>query len=336
MTLRRRLSFIARELGTTWTGPDRLVSGVAPLDLAGPDMLGLCADLRQAERLSSSRAAAVIVPRDSAALCRLARERALKVADPRRALRRLLEMFAPAERLRPGQAQTSLVERGARVHRQARVEAGAVVESGAIVGAGTLIAAGAFVGRGARIGCGCRIGPNAVVMGCCRIGDRVVVGAGSVLGGEGFGFVEEQGAWRRVPQVGTLEIEDEVEIGAHCTVDRGTLGETRIGAGSKLDAQVHIAHNVRIGRGVLIAAQCGLSGSVTVGDGAILGGKVGVADHRSIGAGAQVGAGSGVGSHVPAGVRVAGYPAVPIGDWLRMVAEQRRRARRPAAKRGRS
>jgi UDP-3-O-[3-hydroxymyristoyl] glucosamine N-acyltransferase len=273
-------------------------------------------------------------PRGSAALCQLAGERALAVAEPRRALCRVLELFAPAPRPLRGRAAGARVARGAKVHPGARLECGAIVESGARIGDGTRVEAGAVVGRGAVIGRGCRIGQNAVVLGCCRIGDRVSIGPGTVLGGEGFGFVEEGGAFRRIPQLGALAIEDDVEIGAHCTIDRGTLGETRIGAGSKLDAQVHIAHNVHIGRKVIIAAQCGLSGSVVVGDGAMLGGKVGVADHRTIGAGAQVGAGSGVGSHVPPGARVAGYPAVPIEDWLRSIAQARRRARQPAAQKG--
>ncbi len=319
-----------------WGGPDVLLSGVAPLEAAGPDALSLCADLRQAGSLRKTRAAAVIVPRENATLCQLARGRALPVAEPRTALCRVLELFAPVENARRGRAAGARVARTAKVHPHARVEAGAVVEAGARVGPGTRLLAGAFVGAGAVIGRGCRIGQHAVVLGCCRIGDRVVVGPGAVLGGEGFGFVLEDGAYRRMPHIGDVVIEDDVEIGANCTVDRGTLGETRLGRGSKIDAGVHIAHNVRIGRGVLIAAQCGLSGSVSVGDGAVLGGKVGVADHRTIGAGAQVGAGSGVGSHVPPGIRVAGYPAVPIGDWLRMLAEQRRRARRSSRKGGRA
>lgn len=334
MTLRRRLSAVARTLGVRWSGRDVLLSGVAPLEAAGPDALSLCLDLRQAGSLRQTRAAAVIVPRDNATLCQLALGRALPVAEPRQALRRVLELFAPIEKVRRGRAAGARVARGAKVHPGSRIECGANIESGARVGEGTRVEAGAFVGAGAVIGRGCRIGQHAVVLGCCRVGDRVVVGPGAVLGGEGFGFVFEDGAYRRMPHIGVLVIEDEVELGANCTVDRGTLGETRLGAGSKIDAGVHIAHNVRIGRGVLIAAQCGLSGSVLVGDGAVLGGKVGVADHRTIGAGAQVGAGSGVGSHVPPGARVAGYPAVPVEDWLRTLAEQRRRARRSPRNRG--
>jgi UDP-3-O-[3-hydroxymyristoyl] glucosamine N-acyltransferase len=156
----------------------------------------------------------------------------------------------------------------------------------------------------------------------------VRVKAGAVLGGDGFGFADDAGRARRIPQRGGLVIEDDVEIGANTTVDRGALGDTRIGEGSKLDNLVQVGHNVIIGRHVRIAAQTGISGSVRIEDGALLGGQVGIADHQVIGRGAQVGAQSGVASRVPDGARVAGTPAVPVNEWLDGVFRARRRHRR--------
>jgi UDP-3-O-[3-hydroxymyristoyl] glucosamine N-acyltransferase len=171
------------------------------------------------------------------------------------------------------------------------------------------------IGEGCRLGQGVVLGPGVV------LGDRVVVGANSVIGAPGFGWsVDEAGEPRRVPQLGGVVIERDVEIGALCTIDAGTLGPTRIGEGSKIDAQVHIGHNVRVGRRVLVAAQSGFAGSVTVDDDVRVGGQVGVADHVHVGARAVLLAKSGVTGDVAPGEVVGGYPAMPRWRWLRGVA----------------
>jgi UDP-3-O-[3-hydroxymyristoyl] glucosamine N-acyltransferase len=307
---------LASALGAELRGPDRPVTGVEPLESAGPDSLSLCLERRHLARLPACRAAGVLLPRALAGAAAGAPCSLLLVEDGRLALARALGLLHPAPVWSPGLAPGALVDAGARLGAGTRVEPGARVEAGAELGPGCWVQAGAVIGAGAVLGAGCLLGPRAVVDGCCRLGARVRVGAGAVLGGEGFGFARDGTRWLRIPQVGRVVVEDEVELGPLCSVDRATLGETRIGAGSKLDAQVHVGHNVRIGRGVLIAAQCGLAGSVVIEDGAVLGGQVGVADHVTIGAGAQVGAKSGVGSRVPAGARVAGYPAWPVQQWL--------------------
>jgi UDP-3-O-[3-hydroxymyristoyl] glucosamine N-acyltransferase len=194
----------------------------------------------------------------------------------------------------------------------------AVIEAGAELGEEVELSPGAVVMSGARIGAGSRIGPNAVVYGGVVLGRRVLVGPLAVLGRPGFGFVEGPGGRAvRVPQLGGVVIEDDVEIGALCTVDAGTLGPTRVGAGAKLDAHVHVGHNVEIGPGCLIAAQSGFAGSVRLGSGVWVGGQAGVKDHVDIGDGARIGAKSGVIGDVPAGATVAGFPAVPRFEWLR-------------------
>jgi len=184
--------------------------------------------------------------------------------------------------------------------------------------------AGSVIGKGASIKEHCRIGANAVISESCRVGNRVIIGPSTVIGSDGFGFVQNQDRLQKIRQVGIVVIEDDVEIGASCTIDRATLGETRIGCGTKIDNLVQVGHNVQIGKNVVIAAQTGLSGSVKIEDGVVLGGQVGVSDHVVIGKNAQVGAKSGVGTYVAPGERVAGYPAMPIKNWLDSVFMYRR------------
>lgn len=276
--------------------PDSLVMGVAQLESAGPNHLSLARDLRQVKALRKTRALAVLV--SNSRLIEEAPCSVLRVEDLSKALSVAIAHFHPEPELAEGVMPGALVDEGVSMGPGCRVEPGARIEAGVCMGAH------------------CYIGANAVILACCKLGSRVRVGPGSVLGAPGFGLSREGDRPVRIPQVGRVLIEDEVELGARCTVDRATLGATRIGAGSKLDAAVHVGHNVDIGCNVIIAAQTGLSGSVKIGDGAVLGGQVGVADHVVIGAGAQIGAGSGVGSRVSPGARVAGYPALPVERWL--------------------
>lgn len=197
----------------------------------------------------------------------------------------------------------------------ARIDPSARVDASARIGAGVVIRAAVTIGPG------CRIEPNAVIYGKCSLGARVVVGAGAVIGRPGFGWTASpEGEIVRVPQLGGVVIEDDVEIGALATIDAGTLVPTRIGRGAKLDAHVHVGHNGVVGAGAIIAAQCGFAGSVEIGAGALIGGQAGVSDHVRVGAGARVAAKSGVIGDVAAGATVAGYPAVDRARWLRAMA----------------
>jgi UDP-3-O-[3-hydroxymyristoyl] glucosamine N-acyltransferase len=197
----------------------------------------------------------------------------------------------------------------------AHVDPGADVHPTAVVGPGAVILAGA------RIGPGARVEPNAVVYGGSVLGARVVVGAGAVVGRPGFGWAPgPDGGVVRVPQLGGVRIEDDAEIGPLATVDAGTLGPTVVGRGAKLDAHVHVGHNVEVGAGAMVAAQAGFAGSVEIGPGALVGGQAGVADHVRVGAGARVAAKAGVIGDVAPGAAVAGYPAVARERWLRATA----------------
>jgi UDP-3-O-[3-hydroxymyristoyl] glucosamine N-acyltransferase len=206
----------------------------------------------------------------------------------------------------------------------------AVVSAAAQVGAGTSIAPGAVLHEGVRVGSGCEIGPNVTIYTNVTIGDRVHVQAGAVLGGKGFGYARngETGEYLLFPQQGTLVIEDNVDIGANTTIDRGALGETRIGRGTKIDNLVHIGHNCVIGKNVIIAAQTGISGSSVVEDGAILGGQVGIGEHATVGAGVILGGGAGVltGKKMQGPGEVFwGRPARPLKEYLRDLARLKRR-----------
>lgn len=206
----------------------------------------------------------------------------------------------------------------------------AVIDPTARIGEGTKIAAGAVIAEAVTIGNQCVIGPNVTIYAHTTLGSRVTVQAGAVLGSKGFGYARDSatGAYTLFPQQGTLTIEDDVDIGANTTIDRGALGETRIGAGSKLDNLVHIGHNCVIGRNVIIAAQTGISGSSVIEDGAILGGQVGIGEHALVGSGVILGGGAGVLSgkkmHGPGEV-FWGRPARPLKEYLKDLARLKRR-----------
>jgi UDP-3-O-[3-hydroxymyristoyl] glucosamine N-acyltransferase len=211
---------------------------------------------------------------------------------------------------------------------RAGVHATAVIEEGAAVGPGCEIGAGAYVGRGVTMGAECVLGPRVTVRAGTRLGDRVKVQAGTVLGSDGFGYARGKDGYVGFPQIGTLWIGDDVEIGANCTIDRGALGDTRIGRGTKIDNLVHIAHNCRIGEDVILAAQVGMAGSTVIEDGAMLGGQVGLGENVTIGRGVMLGGQGGVlpGKTLSgAGQVFWGTPARPVKEYLRDLARLKKR-----------
>jgi UDP-3-O-[3-hydroxymyristoyl] glucosamine N-acyltransferase len=247
--------------------------------------------------------------------------------------------FAQAARLLAAPLPATGVDASAEVARDAELGEGvsvgpcAVVGAGAVIGRSSRIEAGAVIGEGVRIGEGCRIYPRAVLYPGTTVGDRVVVHAGAVLGADGFGYVRdaETGRYTQFPQQGRLVIEDDVEIGANTTIDRGALAETRIRRGVKLDNLVHIGHNCDIGDDVVIASQTGISGSSSVGKGAILAGQVGIGDHAHVGDGVILGGQAGVLSGKTLATRgtvLWGTPAKPLREYLRELATLARLARR--------
>ncbi|MBI2563793.1 MAG: UDP-3-O-(3-hydroxymyristoyl)glucosamine N-acyltransferase [candidate division NC10 bacterium] len=220
----------------------------------------------------------------------------------------------------PGIHPTAVVAADARVAPSASVGPLTVVGSGAEVGTDTILEAQVAVGAGVRIGRGCRIFPQVTLRDGVVLGDRVTVHSGAVIGADGFGYARDGHRYVKIPQIGRVVIEDEVEIGANVTIDRATLGETRIGRGTKIDNLVQIGHNVRVGADTVIVAQVGISGSTRIGSRVTLAGQVGVVDHVDIGDDVIVGAQAGVTKDIPAGSVVLGSPAIPHGEFKRQLA----------------
>ena len=250
-------------------------------------------------------------------------------------------MFPAAARPGPITGETG-ISPAATIHPTALVEAGAIVEAGAVICADAQVGSGTVVGPHAVVGPSCRIGRDGHVGAGATIqhalvGNRVIVHPGARIGQDGFGYVPGNAGLDKVPQLGRVVIQDDVEIGANTTIDRGALDDTVIGEGTKIDNLVQIAHNVRIGRFCVLAAHCGISGSVVIGDGAMLGGRVGIADHLVIGSGAQLAAASGVMTDIPAGERWGGMPAQPLKQLMRQIALLKTMVGRPngAGKAGR-
>ncbi|MGC1783048.1 MAG: UDP-3-O-(3-hydroxymyristoyl)glucosamine N-acyltransferase [Acidobacteriaceae bacterium] len=256
----------------------------------------------------------------------------LTVSQPRLAFARAVRLLKPAQ-IASGIHPTAIVAESADIAASASIGPYVVIGENARVGQQTRIKAGCVIAEGVEIGANCKIYPRVVIYAGVKLGDHVVVHAGCVLGSDGFGYVrdDETGEYTQFPQQGNLTIEDDVEIGANTTIDRGALEETHIERGTKLDNLVHIGHNVRIGRNVVIAAQTGISGSSSVGEGAILGGQVGIGEHAEIGPNVILGGGTGVLSKKKlrgAGVVFWGRPAQPLREYLKSLAALARLARK--------
>ncbi len=290
------------------------IDGVAGIREAGPGQITWLSDDRYAADLRVSRAGAVVVPSGYGETPMPA----VLVADPERAMVEVLGRFAPpVPRPEPGVHPTAILGEEVVLGREVRIGPHVVVGRGAAIGDRTVLHAGVFVGDQTVLGQDCEIWPQVVIRERCRLGDRVVVHPNTTIGSDGFGYVFAGGRHVKIPQIGTVEIESDVEIGANCSVDRGKFGATRIGAGTKIDNQVQVAHNVRIGPGCIVVAQCGIAGSARLGTGVVLGGKVGVRDHVVLHDGAQAAACACISKDVPAGSTVIGIPAVEHRQFLR-------------------
>jgi len=307
------LSELARRLGCRLDGDGSIdVVRVAGLDEAGPGDLSFLANPKYASKLAHTQASAVIVDESAAgAPCPV-----LRTSEPYLAFAQAVEILTPPARPSPGISALAVIDPSAQIGADASIAPFVVVGRRARVGARTILRAHVVVGDGATIGDDCLLHAHVSIREAVEIGSRVVIQDHAVVGSDGFGFARRRdGSHHKIPQVGRVVIEDDVEIGAGSAVDRPAVGETRIGAGTKIDNLVQVAHGVKIGRNALLAAQSGVAGSSTLGDSVIMAGQSGVTGHVHVGRGAIVSAKSAVTKDIDDGVQVAGVPAIDIESW---------------------
>ena len=315
----RTMKELADFLGCTFEGDGAAyVSGVASPASAGAEDLIYVESLPHLDRAAASAARCVVI----APGLSMPGKNLLRAANPKLAFARAAEWLIPPAPIAKGIHPTAIIAPSAQLGPDAAVGPYAVIEEGVQIGAGTEIGAFCFLGRDSKLGEGCRLYPRVTLYAGARLANRVILHSGAVIGSDGFGYVAEGGKLWKFPQVGEVDIHDDVEIGANTTIDRGSLDRTEIGAGTKLDNLVHVAHNVSIGENTVIAAQTGISGSVVIGKNVACGGQVGIADHCEIEHDAVIGAQAGIpsGKIVRSGQIVWGTPARPLDRFKKQFA----------------
>jgi UDP-3-O-[3-hydroxymyristoyl] glucosamine N-acyltransferase len=308
-----KLSALAERLQCQLEGDGNLeVTSVATLEHAGAGDVAFLANAKYASQLSRCRASAVIVaPEVNGVPCA-----ALRTPNPYLAFARAAGVLNPQPRPAPGVHPTALVAPDAIVEAEVSIGPYAVVGPGARIGARTIIHAHCVIGAEAVLGPDCLVHARVSIRERVQIGARVVVQDGAVIGSDGFGFApRDDGTFEKIPQIATVVIEDDVEIGANTTIDRPAVGETRVRAGAKIDNLVQVAHGVTVGRNTMLAAQVGIAGSSEIGDDVLLGGQVGVTGHVTVGARVKASAKTGITSNVPADAFVTGYPHMDNLEW---------------------
>jgi len=314
-----KVSEIAEMLrGITTGDAEREIRAVAALEAAGPGDLGYVEGPRALEQAAVSHAGCLLIPEGMS----LPGHTTIAVRHPKLALIRVAEALHPPPPRPAGIHPTAVVAEDAHVAPDCSVGANVVIESGVTVGAGTQLCPGVFLGAGVRVGTHCTLHPRVTVYPGAQIGNRVILHAGVVVGSDGFGYVLAEGRHVKFPQLGKIVIEDDVEIGSNSTLDRGSLGATVIGQGTKIDNLVQIAHNVKIGRHCIIVSQTGISGSTEVGDYVVMAGQVGVGDHARIEDRVVIGGQAGVlpGKIVRSGSIIWGTPSRPMAEFKKTIA----------------
>ena len=297
---------------------EREIRGVAALEAAGPAELAFVEGPRSVDQAEASRAGCLLVAEEVL----LPGRTTIAVSNPKLALVHAAEALHPVSLPPPGIHPTAVVAPDAQLAPDCSVGANVVIESGVTVGAATQLRAGTYLGVGVRVGARCILHPHVTVYPGAQIGNRVILHAGVVVGSDGFGYIFAEGRQVKFPQLGKIVIEDDVEIGSNTTLDRGSLGATVIGQGTKIDNLVQIAHNVKIGRHCIIVSQTGISGSTEVGDHVVMAGQVGIGDHVRIEDRVTIGGQAGVlpGKIVRSGSIIWGTPSRPMGEFKKTIA----------------
>ena len=282
-----------------------MIDGIAEVERAGSGEITFVANKRYADYLNDSKASAVIIANDMDT----PNIPAIRVRDPQIAKAKTLSFFHPRKQYPPEIDKSAIIGEKSVIGEKNYIGAGSVIKDGAILGDKCSIMENVFIDGEVIIGDECIINPGAVIISKTTIGNRVEIGSCSVIGGEGFGYLPDKEGILKVPQVGSVVIEDDVSIGSNCCVDRGTMGETIIRKGAKLDNLIQIAHNVEVGENTIIAGQAGIAGSAKVGSGVLIGGQAALGGHITIGNGVKIGGRSGVTKSFPDGVVISGSPA---------------------------
>jgi UDP-3-O-[3-hydroxymyristoyl] glucosamine N-acyltransferase len=314
-----KLQEIAEKLGCTMEGDATLeITGVAGLDDARPGDLTFLSNRKYLRSLATTRASAVLIAPGEACPKNLP---ALRSKNPYLDFARAIELFHPAPQYAPGVHPTAIIAPSAKIGAGAHIGPYCYIADDVQIGDYAVLHSFVTIYSGARIGHHFFAHSHACVRENCRIGDRVILQNGVVVGSDGFGFAPDaQGHWYKMRQAGVAVLEDDVEIQAHSAIDRATVGETRVGRGSKIDDLVLVGHACKVGEDTLLCGQVGLAGSTNIGNHCILAGQVGAAGHLTIGDGATVSSQSGVPGDVPAGAVYSGYPAMDNLDWRKSVA----------------
>ena len=317
------LAELAKILGGRVEGDDKVsIRAVASLEDAGSEAISFLSDNRYLPILANSKAGAVMVSEDFDGQAAVS---LLRVKDVDDALEKVLELFSPgADIPEEGIDPSAMVSSSARIEKTVHVGAHVVIGDRVTVGKDTAILPGCVIGRDVKIGKDCILGANVVINQHCSLGNRVMIHPNSTIGADGFGYRLVNGRHRKVPHVGTVVIEDDVEIGANSCVDRAKFGRTVIGQGTKIDNMVQIGHNVSVGHDCVIVSQCGLAGSVKLGHHVVLGGQSGIAEHVRVADGVNAAAGSGIIKDVEPGRKIGGYPARDLREYFRDMAHVRR------------
>ena len=309
------LAQLAELVGGSLEGPaDRVVSGINGIDKAGPSELSFLANPKYAPALAACQAGVVLVSPGQETPEGLA---VIRVDDPYLAFARVLDL-ATRKPYKPGGVhRRAVVDETAQLGADVTIHALACVGAGARLGSRVVLHPGVVVGEGVGIGDDTVLHSNVVVEQGCIIGNRCIIHAGTVIGADGYGFVPQEDGHFKIPQVGTVQIDDDVELGALNTVDRAAMGRTWIKSGVKTDNMVHVAHNCTVGKNTLLVAKVGISGSTSVGDNVVIGGQTGLAGHLRVGDNVKIAARSGIQNNVNDGEVLAGFPAMPHRMWLR-------------------
>jgi UDP-3-O-[3-hydroxymyristoyl] glucosamine N-acyltransferase len=302
--------------------PQRQITGAAPLVEATQNEISFFGNQRYAPHLRTTRASAVFVPLDFTETTAVDQ---IWVKNPAKAFEQMVREFAPPSvRFAPGVHPTAVIDLSAKIGQRASIQPYAVIEAGVNIGDGTVIGAGSYIGHETVIGPDCLIYPRVTIRERTKIGARVIIHSGAVIGADGFGFEPSQGQYEKVPQIGIVQIDDDVEVGANTAIDRARFGRTWIQQGVKLDNLIHIAHNVVIGENTVIAAQCGIAGSTRIGKRVIMAGQVGAVGHVEVGDDAILGAKTGISKNIGGGPWW-GVPAQPLREakqhvvWVRQL-----------------